>query len=268
MVKMIFSDMDGTLLNSKKLPSRQDIATIAALEKKGIPFCITTGRSWFMTKGYVKMLGLRHLTIAANGALVMDPEGRILFRKPMDSEIAYKIARRLADEGKFFRVYTADKIYTYPHAEGFEMLEEYNAIVEPSERAQVSRLPSPELIKEMEVFKILGHDVLPHEGDSFRAQFGELPLNLLTTEGCMLDVTSKDINKGTGVAEVCRIYGVDIEDVAAMGDDNNDLMMLRSAGVSAAPKSAKPEALKVAKHILPSNNDSPLTYLVEEVLGL
>lgn len=268
MVKMFFSDMDGTLLNSKKLPSKQDIATIAYLEQKGIPFCITTGRSWFMTKGYVRMLGLRHLTIAANGALVIDPEGNILFRKPMDSTHAYKIAKRMADEGKFFRVYTADCIYTYPHAEGFKMLEEYNALVDEADRAQVVKLPDVESVKNMEVFKILGHDVMPDEGDSYRNEFGELPLNLLTTEGSMLDVTSKDINKGTGVMEVCRIYGVSIEDAAAMGDDNNDLMMLQTAGVSGAPKNAKPAALSAAKYILPSNNDSPLTYFVEEVLGL
>lgn len=268
MIKMFFSDMDGTLLNSKKLPSKQDIDTIAYLDKKGIPFCITTGRSWFMTKGYVKMLGLRHLTIAANGALVVDVDGNILFRKPMNSAYAYKIAKRLAEEGKFFRVYTADCIYTYPHAEGFEMLDEYNAIVELTDRAQVVKLPSVEAIGDLEVFKILGHDVMPYEGDSFRKEFGELPLNLLTTEGCMLDVTSKDINKGTGVMEVCRLYGVSIEDVAVMGDDNNDLMMLQTAGVSGAPSNAKPGALSAAKYILPSNNDSPLTYFVKEVLGL
>ncbi len=148
------------------------------------------------------------------------------------------------------------------------MLAEYNALVAPDDRAYVSKLPEPDAILDMEVFKILGHDVSPAEGDGYRSEFGHFPLNLLTTEGCMLDVTSMDINKGTGVAEVCRLCGVSVEDAAVMGDDNNDLMMLQLAGVSAAPNSAKPGALAAAKHILPSNNDSPLTYFVNEVLGL
>ena len=268
MIKIVFSDLDGTLLNWQKRPSEQDIKTIAYLESAGIPFCITTGRSWFMTRGYVRMLGLHHPTVAANGAMVVSPDGAILFRRAMLPQNAYRIARRMAEEGRFFRVYTADHIYTYPHAQGFQMLDEYNAIVDPADRTPVLPLPGLEVLLKWEVFKILGHDILPQEGDDYRREFGQLPLNLLTTEGCMLDVTSKEINKGTGVLEICRLYGFSIQDAAVMGDDNNDIMMLQAAGASGAPKNAKPNALSCAGHILPSNNDSPLTYFVKSILKL
>ena len=268
MIKIVFSDMDGTLLNNHKLPSREDMDTIRYLKKRGIPFCITTGRSWFMVRGYVRMMDLWAPTVAANGAIVAERDGGILFRQAMRPEDACAVAERMAREGRFFRVYTADHIYTFPHAAGFKMLEEYNSLVQPRDRTQVLPLPSPDVLTSWEVFKILGHDISPRDGDTYREEFGGRPLNLVTTEGSMLDVTSSLVNKSTGVLEVCKRYGVTIKEAAVMGDDNNDVPMLKAAGCSGAPMTARPAALASAQYVLPSNDDSPLTYFVEEIMRL
>lgn len=260
--------MDGTLLNSQKRPSAQDIETIAYLERIGIPFCLATGRSWLMTRGYVRMLGLQHPTVTANGALLVAPDGKILFRRAMNPHDAYEIARRMAEEGRFFLVYTADQIYSYPRVQGFSRLDRYNALVAPEDQAQIRKLPNLELIQEWEIFKIMGHDISLSEGNVYREEFAHLPLNLTTVEGCMLDVTNKEINKGTGILEASRLYGVSIQDVAVMGDDNNDIMMLQTAGFSGVPENGTTDALKCAGHILPSNECSPLSFFVKKVLRL
>lgn len=90
MIKLIASDMDGTLLNKKMQISPQNIAAIKEAQAKGIEFLVATGRTPTESQGILHAAGLNTGFINLNGAMVFNTSGDLIVNEPIPKEKVFK----------------------------------------------------------------------------------------------------------------------------------------------------------------------------------
>src|SRR5207244_11185583 len=83
----------------------------------------------------------------------------------------------------------------------------------------------------------------------------------------VLEVFDPAVNKWEGVLHVARRHGIEPEEIVAVGDDLNDLPMLRHAGLGVAMGNARPEAKAAAKRVIGSNAEEGLAKFLEELVA-
>ena len=79
----------------------------------------------------------------------------------------------------------------------------------------------------------------------------------------MIDITPPGVNKGTALLKAAAILGVRQEEVMAIGDSENDLPMLRAAGLGVCMENGVQSAKDAAGAVVPSNNDAGVAYAIE-----
>ncbi len=83
-----------------------------------------------------------------------------------------------------------------------------------------------------------------------------------------VELSGAGISKAFGLARLANERGIDVSEVAAIGDAMNDFAMLTWAGTALAPANAVPEILAIADQVLPSNNDDGVAVYLESLLDL
>ena len=244
MIKIIFSDMDGTLLTSEnKLPDGFD-EMISFLKSRGVIFAPSSGRQYFsLIKTFSKYVD-EFLFLADNGTLVMQG-GKEVFSCPLDLPTTKKIIKATEPlKEKILRVYSGKKnAYTLKEQnipEFQKELEKYyteNSAVESWE--EIDDIP----IK-MSFFDITGQaekNIYPHLEQFYKT------LNVVLASDYWVDITSPGVNKGAAVKKIQQIFNFKPSECAAFGDFMNDFEMLQAVDYSFAMANAYPEIKKVAK---------------------
>ena len=91
MIKLISSDMDGTLLNSYRQITPINIEAIKKAQENGINFIINTGREYPNARALIEAAGLKCDLICSNGSCAFDKDGNLLFEHEIDKETIHKI---------------------------------------------------------------------------------------------------------------------------------------------------------------------------------
>jgi Cof subfamily protein (haloacid dehalogenase superfamily) len=97
---------------------------------------------------------------------------------------------------------------------------------------------------------------------AFLKSFSKDP-SFLPTTGNFIEILKKGVNKGTGLHKLADYLGVSRENCYAVGDGYNDAEMLTAAKAAFVPENGEPEALAVATHIVPSNNNHAVAHVIE-----
>ena len=108
MIKLISSDMDGTLLDSYRQITPINAEAIKRAQENGINFIINTGREYPNARGLVEVAGIKCDLICANGACAFDKEGNLLFEHPIDKATVRKIFDAFNKYGMEPAIFTID----------------------------------------------------------------------------------------------------------------------------------------------------------------
>ena len=251
MIKLIFSDMDGTLLTSEnKLPAGFD-ETMAELKRRGVIFCPASGRQYFSLLKSFEKYADEFLFLAENGTLVMHREIEI-FSCPIDRKAVDRILEVTEPLKNILRVWCGKKdayIRKEHDTPAFQAeLGKYythNAVVDSFE--EIDDTP----------IKVAMFDVTGNADKNIYNYLGEFYENLqvVLSSDYWVDLMTKGINKGEAVRNVQRILNVKPEECAAFGDYMNDFEMIQSVGYGFAMANAHPELKKVAKFETVSNDE-------------
>lgn len=238
MIRLIASDIDGTLLQNGATEIPQEIFShIHRLEQKGILFCPASGRQYSSLRRLFAPVADKVPFLCENGGAVYGPgsPGPILSKTVMDRRLSEELCRDvLAMPGIEVLISGANTAYLCPKRPGVE--EEvrwflgYNTVI-VSDPADV-----PEDIVKVSVYCPSGTlaatqaVLFPKWERHFQAAVaGEV----------WMDFTLS--TKGTGLSQLCRVLGIDLEDVMAFGDNYNDLSMLERVGHPYLMENAAPE---------------------------
>ena len=257
--KIIFSDVDGTLINSNRQFLPGTLTAISELQQKGILFVIASGRC---PAGIFPLLddhGLRCPIIAFNGGTIMDADRSVLYSEGLDRETACEVASYIEKDLPecVWNIFSTHCWITQ-RAKDPKVLSEEQLLRTVSTEGTVADVRS--LPAEETVGKVLGMCAPEHiryaEG-RLKEAFPEL--SIAASNDHLLEIVPRTVSKSSAVREVCRLYGVPQTETAAFGDNFNDLDMLESVGMPFLMGNA-PEGMKKLFDNIIGNNDEEGIY--------
>ena len=282
-IRLIAIDIDGTLMPSKgPRISPRNCAALRAAEAAGIEVVIATGRRQAYAMPLVSQVGLSEdsVMISSNGAVVRGFDGNLLDRRFLAVDIARQLCRLLRGYGTL--VFTFDR-------EGvgglvIESLRQLSARIErwvesnrpnllevqPIERAfDTGEEPIQGMIcgtvaemREAEKL-LLAHEISAHMA-MHRTEYAERNL-------CILDLLPPGCSKGAALDSLAQIRGLDRDQIMAIGDNLNDVEMLRYAGRPVVMANSCSELLSMAAvrgwGRTASNDEDGVALAIEELLS-
>ena len=260
-IRLVALDLDGTLLRSDKTISARTLQTIQAAREQGVIVAIATGRMYSTARSYGKLLGLGDMPMVlyAGGLIQTVESGKKLYEKAISVEDAKAVLAIAKEKGWQMQTYIDDVLRT---AVSDHWIQEY----ERKTRAHAVICGDDAYQPQGSCNKILSRST--HEELLQRKAYidQQLPgkLQVLFSEDTYLEIMPTGVNKGTGLQRLADLYGVSIEETMAVGDSQNDIDMLKVAGVSVTMENAHDEIKKVADHVTASNDEDGVAQAIEK----
>jgi Cof subfamily protein (haloacid dehalogenase superfamily) len=260
-VKLVVSDMDGTLLNSKGEVSQQFFTLFKELKKRNIHFCAASGRQHNSIVDKLSTIKNDIYVIAENGGIAKKGDEVFLsnFLKPEKVLKLIPILREI--EGANMVLCCNDAAFIESKDERFiELFQEYYHSFEVVENLM-------EIPKTTPVFKI----AIYHFNSSEEFIYPVIKdLNnevLLKVSGQnWLDISDKKANKGNALREVQKILHITKEETMVFGDYHNDIEMMQEADFSFAMKNAHSDIKKLANYSTESNDNFGVERILEKLI--
>ncbi|GFP74163.1 Cof-type HAD-IIB family hydrolase [Clostridium fungisolvens] len=268
--KLICLDMDGTLLSSPSTISEENRNAVLQAYNKGIKIAITTGRLFTSAKYYADLIGIKVPIVASNGAYVREKDRE---------EVIYKSS---LNDDQLRRIYEVIKKYdllTYFNTHDTLISESvvgesHGYKVNNKELPEERRIKFDEGTDFKEAFK-------RHEGEILKAicveeadidrlmkakaelrQYKDLEVVSSWTNN--FEVMNAGTSKGNAVKNLAEMLGIKQEEIICIGDSENDLSMIRYAGLGIAMGNAPDEIKKEADYVTDTNVNSGVAKAIEK----
>ena len=285
MVKLIAIDMDGTLLTPEHSITPRTILAINKALEQGIQVVIATGRAFYEAHGIVREYDLNIPYICLNGAQIRNEQHEIVENYPMNNELITEVTDVFKSEDVFYQVYTDRAIYTTSIERDIDIFIELaeqsggNPDVEKIRRLMRERMAKTSL-KEVENYR----EIYEREDEhvlKFLAASSNKP-KLIRTKSYLneidqlavssssygnVEVTRKDAQKGIALEKIAEELNVDLKDAMAIGDNLNDISMLKRAGTAVAMGNATSEVKAIADVVTGTNIEDGVATAIENILN-
>ena len=265
-VSLIAMDLDGTLNNDHKAIDPPTLNALMAAQARGIRLALASARplpGLYKDRDALDLAAHGGLLMAYNGGAIADAAtGRLLSATAMDRDEARKVLRALEalpvtpilDDGIQFFVTDRD---------GYKVRYEC-----ANNRMRCTEVPNLADALDFAPFKLLMSADPLHIRALQRRIAKLLPEDLcvVQTDAFYLEVIPSRVNKGEGLRAICRAAGIEISETLAFGDSENDIPMLRAAGLGIAMANADPSVKSAADAVTLSNNDNGIAAALEKYL--
>ena len=260
-VRLIATDLDGTLLRSDKTVSARTRAALAAARAAGVTIVLVSARGPNGVAKVADVAGCDGLAICSNGALVLDLASREVVRhRPLAAEVAAQMIRAL--RARLPGVCFATEIEAVFALEpAFEGAWDWEPPAGTRYADALELVASP-------VTKLIARDTARSVAElaaAAREVAGENAAVSVAGEW-VVEISAAGVNKAAALQELAADLGVDPEEVVAFGDYPNDLPMLAWAGRSIAPANGHPDVLTEVDEITESNDDDGVALAIERLL--
>lgn len=270
MIKMVVSDMDGTLLNSEHEISEENIKAIKKLREQGIRFCIATGRSQELVKEYVDVLEMNDPFILCNGGVISHPNHKEkLLDIVFDPKDVKEITEYCLKNDVNCMLYTSDTIfYTKKDNDRVEYFRNRNKKLNPSEQ---SNFVFNDNINELVLFdinKILMVQRDPIEFQKLETEISKYEhLTVMSSQVGFLDINPYPASKGYAVSVLAQHFGYSMNEVACIGDQFNDISMIEDSKIGVAMGNAVDSVKSVSQFVTLPNEENGVAYFIEYLLN-
>ena len=241
MIRAAALDLDGTIIgpDERVTPTVKD--AIARLSER-IPVFIATGREPHDVFNYARQLGLTGPQLSDGGAAILDPvKRRHVWSANLGPELASEVLTLIGE---------LDARFVATHVEGTFR--------------RVSDIP------DWNIVRISALDLSREDAEALTVEFREHPrmsviLASLPYNGLWaVDFTLKGVDKGSGIARMGEMLGVEPSDMVCVGDSYNDLPMFAAAGMSIAMGGSPEDIRGVAQLTAPTVEDNGLAYAIDQ----
>jgi Cof subfamily protein (haloacid dehalogenase superfamily) len=259
-VKLVASDLDGTLLRPDETVSERTSKALAAAREAGITVVLVTGRPPRSLGPIAARIGVGGIAICANGAVIWDLDhGTMVDHSPLAADLAARLIRALREAigGVLFAVELEGG---FGHEAGWSE----GPIAAPADVLEADAL---ELVTGPVTKLLVRHPTLPFAEVAERAREAVGDDAVVTWAGTrVVEISAAGVTKAFALERLCRHLGVRQQQVVAVGDMPNDLPMLAWAGRSVAVANAAPEVLEAADEVTAANVDDGVALLLERIL--
>lgn len=243
-IKMVATDIDGTIVKWDTGFSEGVKNCIKKLCQKGIKVVLVTGRMHCATHHITEELGLKTPVVSYQGGLIKDYEGNTLYQENLDSDVAKQIIQWARKNNIHINLYIDDKLY----------VEQDNDYVKKyTEGKFVSyTVCSFDDLEIKNVNKILAIDYSDAERvtgwvNELRAKYPQLYIVKSTPYFC--EIGSAKAKKSLGVEFLAKKWGLKKDEILTIGDQNNDIELLKAGGIKVAMGNCTPELRECADYV-------------------
>ena len=261
-VRLLVSDVDGTLVDKDKKLTDATIAAVDRLRDAGIGFTVISARPKSGIMPILDALKLDVPVAAFNGGFVFTRDGRELFHETIDPEVArgaLALAEGLAVD---IWVFADDRWHASTIGGTHVEHERIASNQEPIVRTEFADLgdradkitfvsDAPQVLKDLHA-----RIDRAHGGKATVAQ----------SQTYYLDITALAANKGDGIGKLAEAAGVSLRDTAAIGDQSNDLPMLTRVALSIVMGNAPDEMRKGQAHVTRGNDRDGVAHAIDTMI--
>ena len=284
MIKLIASDMDGTLLNDSHMISEENLKAIKKAQDIGKHFTIVTGRDYDAVKPYLEECNLRCECILSNGAEYRDIDGNVIESIYMNKKSVKLIFDILNEEGLYIQLMSNKGSYiTNKQSDKEALIDRFKLfnpkmneeeVIEFIEKFHKSRKMNyiddvyEFLESDSEILKIItfNNDVelIARVKDRLRENISDIAV--ASTFSNDIEISHIEAQKGLILAKAIEKMGIDKSEVIVLGDSFNDYSMFTEFENTFAMENAIPEIKKIAKYITDSNENDGVAKAIYKVL--
>ena len=271
-IRLIVTDMDGTYLcQSNVLPENRQAVKLA--QQQGVKAMICTGRTWAMCDWLIPTMGFDEYCVTSNGASIVHvPSGEIVYRRRLEPDWLPVLFEAAMDSGKPFDVFCGPYIHTYtPRRSRWTLMSEERAKTAPAGHfTKLKHFDTYEdwLAATRDVAELFRVEVEPKE------QYPVCMRGALQKHGMGENITMSFIDhydlchpfatKQNAMDFLCERLGVSLSEVMALGDSNNDIGMIRHAGIGVAMGDAHESVKSAANVVAPACAEGGFAWAVNK----
>ena len=275
--KIVFIDIDGTLVNDEKQIPKENIETIKKLKTKGIEVVLASGRPYHSIEKYSNIAGAMPYIIGSNGGVVVNyKEDKLLYNANIDKPLALEILKFVKVNNLFTAITLSgnlvleSEMYSLTKENRDELivvnsLEEYlkntnESIIKfsiMSDNKEDLQIAREKLINKFNI-TITNVDtfVIPNK---YR-KAGKNPY--------VMDVMKEYVNKGEAIKKLCKYLNLNTQEAIIFGDGLNDIEMFELDAYKVAMKNAKDKIKEMADFVTISNNEAGVAYKLNKIFNI
>ncbi len=256
------TDLDGTLFNSKKQISKENLDAIEYFKSEGGFFTFITGRVPQTFKTVYETIKPNAPIGCLNGGGVYDHvKGEFLWKQTLSRdclELVKYVDEKLPEMGIQFN--TVNGIFFNKDNEAMEWFRKITG---------VENIPCSCDELNCDLLKIVFAHTDPKQVDELAKLLLAHPsasnYDFIRSELNLYEILPKGANKGNVLVKIAEILGIDISKTIGIGDYNNDVALIKSAGIGVAVANAVDEAKLVADHITVSNDEHAIRQIIDDL---
>lgn len=239
--RLLALDMDGTLLNDDQVITPKTVKWIQKAVDAGVHVCLSTGRATHSAMPYAEQLGLKTPMIMVNGSEVWREPNELYRRSLMDPALVQKMYELAQEYDIWFWAYSLDRVYNRNNWDGNIMGREWLKF----------GYSTPD-------------DEIRHKLLLQLQEMGGLEITNSSPQN--LEINPLGVNKAAGIREVCKLLGLKMEQVVAVGDSLNDLAAIQQAGLGVAMGNAQETVKQEADVVVASNNEDGIAEVIQKYI--
>lgn len=284
MIKIIATDLDGTLLSSTGEISEKNIEAIRKAQKAGIEVVVATGRSYASASIPLKKAALNCPIICVNGAELYSVDGQLIHSITMNKILIDEIIKVTNNEQAYLELYTNEGIYAKKQTNFIDILTKIISLNHPEitkeevEKRAEQRFQDESFIftddfstvtnqAHIEFVKALAFSFESDKLEKIKQTFKNRNDLIVTSSGPdNIEFNHPEAQKGIALKAFADKLGFSSENIMAIGDHYNDLSMLKLSGRSVAMENAVEEIKAQADFITSKNDHDGVAKAIEAIL--
>lgn len=265
--KLAASDMDGTLLDDGCNITDENLAAIRAAEAAGMIFTISTGRALCALERYLAVLDITAPIITYNGAMIVRPDGQILYSRSMSESAALRVWRDGVRADTTMILWSQNRLYSNKDN---DIVRRYRVMSPAPYRLIGNGTGIIETLAHDGVTKILYCD-MPERIEELRlakADCADYGVTCFKSKPEYLENVDSGVSKGAALARLCELLDIPVSASVAFGDEANDIEMLRTAGLGVAMGNATDTVKSIADTVTLTNEQNGVGAMLRYLVGI
>lgn len=269
--KLVCIDMDGTLLSTNNEVSKRNLEAIKQATQKGVQVAVTTGRVFASAYYYADIIGVSTPIIASNGAYIREKLGdRIIYKGLLGLENCQKIMEVINKYDIYPHFNTYNTIYTEKLIYSSKYYSKANESLPEGRKINIvitSNWNSAFMENKDEILKCIIVDKDMEKLDKVKKELKKVEeLEVVSSFKNNVEVMKKGISKGKAVEILANYYNIDMKDVICIGDSENDLSMIKAAGLGVAMGNGDKLVKDAADYITDTNDEDGVAKVIEKFI--
>ncbi|MDR1916890.1 MAG: Cof-type HAD-IIB family hydrolase [Synergistaceae bacterium] len=260
-IKLIATDLDGTLLNSLGKISERNMEVLTKAARLGVSIIINTGRMFASAKDFASQLGFHMPLICYNGAMLRGPNGEILSHLTLDMDIARQLLSMFRERGMYVQSYIDDVLFVKDQNE--DEAQDYMRFFGVKLHPIGDDIYSPQSAP-TKLLSVTDGLEQSHELKEELSRLFGTKLYVTSSNSNFVEMMNPGVNKGRGLTAMANMLTIPMEAVMAIGDGENDIEMLRLSGIGVAMQNAREIVKETANYIAPTNDEDGVAWAIEK----